>query len=81
MAQDKSKVWKRNEVQSPCINICVIHSDEQICTGCWRTIDEITQWSKYDPDQRREIMDALPSRASRLQQRRGGRKGRLNRQD
>ncbi|WP_050932037.1 DUF1289 domain-containing protein [Aestuariivita boseongensis] len=75
----KDQIWKRNEVQSPCIQICVVHPEERICTGCYRTIDEITQWSKMDPDTRTRIMDELPDRAPRLAKRRGGRAARLAR--
>ena len=38
-------VWKRDEIDSPCVSICVMHPLERICTGCHRTIDEITRWS------------------------------------
>ncbi|NOD46679.1 MULTISPECIES: DUF1289 domain-containing protein [unclassified Ruegeria] len=71
-------VWKRNEVESPCVQICVVHPTERICTGCYRTIDEITRWSKMDSSERAEIMDDLPARKPRLAKRRGGRAGRLN---
>lgn len=71
-------IWKRQEIQSPCIQICVVHPQERICTGCYRTIDEITQWSKMTPEDRTRIMDELPSRAPRLAKRRGGRAARLN---
>lgn len=73
------QIWKRNEVQSPCIQICVVHPEERICTGCYRTIDEITQWSKMSPEDRTRIMDELPERAPRLTKRRGGRAARLSR--
>ena len=72
-------IWHRDEVQSPCINICVIHPDARICTGCLRSIDEITAWSKLSNDERRDIMDALPARKSELTKRRGGHKARLKR--
>ncbi len=71
-------VWKRNEVESPCVQICVVHPTERICTGCYRTIDEITRWSKMDSNERAEIMQDLPDRKPRLAKRRGGRAGRLN---
>ncbi|WP_171122112.1 MULTISPECIES: DUF1289 domain-containing protein [unclassified Ruegeria] len=71
-------VWKRNEVESPCIRICVVHPTERICTGCYRTIDEISRWSKMDSSERAEIMEALPSRKPQLALRRGGRSARLN---
>ena len=75
----KPPVWRRNEVDSPCVNICVVHPTERICTGCYRTIDEIAQWARLTPETRREIMDELPSRAPRLTKRRGGRNARMKR--
>lgn len=75
----KDQIWKRNEVQSPCIQICVVHPEERICTGCYRTIDEITQWSKMSSEDRTRIMDELPERAPRLTKRRGGRAARMAR--
>ena len=64
---------------SPCVRICVIHSETGLCTGCLRTRDEIAAWSALSPDARREIMAALPDRAGLLKQRRGGRAGRMAR--
>lgn len=75
----KDTVWKRTEVESPCIQVCVVHPEERICTGCLRTIDEITRWSKLPPEERSEIMAELPARAPRLKKRRGGRTARLKR--
>ena len=72
-------VWKRDEIESPCIKICVIHPTERLCTGCLRTLDEIGGWSRMSPEARRAVMDDLPARAPRLKQRRGGRAARLAR--
>ncbi|MGV6802956.1 MAG: DUF1289 domain-containing protein [Ruegeria sp.] len=72
-------VWKRSEVESPCVQICVVHPTERICTGCYRTIDEISRWSKMDSSERAEIMNDLPERKPRLTKRRGGRAARLDR--
>lgn len=72
-------IWKRAEVESPCIKLCVIHPESRLCTGCHRSIDEIGAWSKMSPEVRRAVMDALPSRASALLKRRGGRAARLAR--
>jgi len=71
------QVWKRDEVESPCVQICVVHPEERICTGCLRTIDEIARWSRMAPEERRAVMDELPARAPRLRKRRGGRAARL----
>ena len=70
-------VWKRDEVQSPCIKICVIHPEARLCTGCLRSIDEITQWSKMSAEARTAIMAELPGRTAQITKRRGGRAARL----
>lgn len=71
------EIWKRAEVESPCIKICVVHPQAGVCTGCLRSIDEIAAWSKMSPEARRAVMDELPSRAALLTKRRGGRAARL----
>jgi len=72
-------VWKRNEIASPCVKICVVHPEARLCTGCLRSIDEIGAWSRMSPEDRRRIMDELPGRQGLIQQRRGGRAARLKR--
>lgn len=69
-------IWKRNEVESPCVKICVVHPEAGICVGCRRTIDEIARWSGMTTEERRAIMSQLQGRASLLAKRRGGRLGR-----
>jgi len=66
-------------VLSPCVNICVIHPDAGVCTGCLRTSDEIAAWGGLTNDQRRAIMDGLKDREILLKKRRGGRAGKLAR--
>ncbi len=73
------EVWTRDEVQSPCVRICVVHPQARLCVGCLRTIDEITRWSKMPPDERRAVMAELPARTPLVAQRRGGRAARLKR--
>ncbi len=68
------EVWKRDEIDSPCIKLCVLHSVEGICVGCFRTADEIAAWSTMTPEMRKALMESLPERAGRLKKRRGGRR-------
>lgn len=75
----KDEVWKRDEVQSPCVKLCVVHPEARLCIGCLRSIDEIAAWSQMTPEARIKVMSALPARRSRLAQRRGGRQARLDR--
>lgn len=72
-------VWTRKEIESPCVRVCVVHPEARICTGCYRTVDEISRWSKMTPDERHTIMADLPGRATQLRKRRGGRAARLDR--
>lgn len=71
-----SEIWQRNEIDSPCVKICVIHPQVKICIGCNRTGDEIAAWSRLSAEARSAIMAELPARSKLLTQRRGGRSGR-----
>jgi len=79
MTRSTDDIWKRAEIDSPCVKVCVIHAETRLCTGCLRSIDEIGAWSGMTPDLRREIMAALPERAKLITKRRGGRAARLKR--
>ena len=76
--QSQNLIWKRNEIDSPCVNICVIHPRVGICAGCYRTLEEIGAWSQMTAQTRLEIMAELPARSEILKKRRGGREARLN---
>ena len=71
--QNIENLWKRDEIDSPCIKLCSIHLVERICVGCYRSMEEIGAWSSLSSEARTEIMAELPSRATRIQKRRGGR--------
>ena len=43
------------EIKSPCIKKCALN-EENICTGCFRTIQEIITWSSADDRTKREII-------------------------
>jgi predicted Fe-S protein YdhL (DUF1289 family) len=79
MTAMSDEIWTRNEVQSPCVKVCVIHPEERLCVGCLRSIDEIGRWSRMTDAERRAVLEDLPARAPRLAKRRGGRMGRLDR--
>ena len=71
--QNIDNLWKRDEIDSPGVKLCSIHPAERICVGCYRSMEEIGAWSSLSSEVRLEIMAKLPSRASRIQKRRGGR--------
>ena len=43
-------------ITSPCINICKMDASSGLCQGCFRTIDEITVWSRLDDAGRQHIL-------------------------
>jgi hypothetical protein len=74
-------VWRRDEVESPCVKICVVHPATGLCIGCHRTVEEIAGWSAMTAEARRAVMAELPSRAARAKPtRRGGRAARRERE-
>ena len=73
------QIWQRDEVDSPCVKICVMHPEAKLCVGCFRSLEEITGWSSMTAERRKEVMAELADRKGLLTKRRGGRKSRLER--
>jgi len=73
------QIWKRDEVESPCVKVCVVHPEARICTGCLRSIEEISGWGRMTTDQRQSILSELPDRKGLITKRRGGRAARMAR--
>jgi hypothetical protein len=44
-----------SSVPSPCISICQMDKSQHLCTGCYRTIDEITSWGTASDASKRAI--------------------------
>lgn len=77
--EDTDALWQRDEIASPCVKVCVIHPQERICVGCYRTTAEIARWARMAKAERAAIIEQLPERSERLRKRRGGRAGRSRR--
>ena len=41
--------------QSPCVSICVL-DEADICQGCFRSAEEITDWFMSSAERKREIL-------------------------
>ncbi|MBW7921941.1 MAG: DUF1289 domain-containing protein [Rubellimicrobium sp.] len=76
---DRPPLWRRDEPDSPCVRICVIHPEHGICIGCHRTAAEVAGWAALDARERAAIRAELPGRGAVLRVRRGGRGARLER--
>ena len=44
---------------TPCISVCRINTYTKVCEGCGRTIEQISEWSRYSDEQRMNIMKEL----------------------
>jgi len=51
-----------DDVPSPCISVCELDANGQICVGCFRTLDEIAAWGSLDVTAKRRILAELPAR-------------------
>lgn len=52
---------------TPCILVCSIDTNTGYCFGCGRTSAEIGAWMTYSDDERRQIMETLPERLTKVE--------------
>jgi uncharacterized protein len=50
-----------NEPQSPCVSICVL-DDDDICAGCFRSAEEITDWFMATAEEKQAILKRTQER-------------------
>lgn len=51
-----------DQVPSPCLSVCRMNALTGLCEGCWRTLDEIGQWSSADAPAKRAIWRRIEQR-------------------
>jgi predicted Fe-S protein YdhL (DUF1289 family) len=49
-------------VVSPCVSVCRLDPAQGLCTGCFRTMDEIAGWSEMTIGERARVLDAVAAR-------------------
>ena len=49
-------------IDSPCVSICDVDPDTELCLGCGRSLDEIAGWIGFSDAERARIMAELPTR-------------------
>jgi prolyl-tRNA editing enzyme YbaK/EbsC (Cys-tRNA(Pro) deacylase)/predicted Fe-S protein YdhL (DUF1289 family) len=49
-------------VPSPCISVCRMSETTGWCEGCYRTLDEIRQWSRIDDPAKRSLWATIETR-------------------
>ena len=50
------------EVPSPCISVCQMNPANGLCSGCYRTVEEIAGWGQAGDAQRLAIWARIESR-------------------
>ena len=49
-------------VPSPCLSICVVNPNSELCEGCLRSLDEIASWGQMPSAQQREVWQRIQAR-------------------
>ena len=49
-------------VASPCIRVCTVDAEARVCVGCFRTLDEISYWTRMSDGEREAVNARLPAR-------------------
>ena len=49
------------EIRSPCISVCVLDEND-ICMGCFRSAEEVTDWFMAGDEEKRAIMQRVEQR-------------------
>ena len=49
-------------ITTPCVKVCVVDGESELCLGCFRTLEEIAGWSRLTVEQRETIMSDLADR-------------------
>ena len=52
-------------LSSPCLRVCRIDPEKELCEGCGRTRDEVVRWGRMTEDERLAIMAGLEERMRR----------------
>ena len=52
----------KRTVRSPCVNICAL-DEQDVCTGCQRSVAEIAAWSRLDDNERLAVLQRCTERA------------------
>jgi len=53
-------------MKSPCVKVCIMDPERDVCMGCARTLEEIARWAVMTDAERAGVMDALAARRARL---------------
>jgi len=47
-----------NKTPTNCIGKCKLNPIDQYCLGCWRTLEQISNWSRYTDKEKQKILNS-----------------------
>jgi predicted Fe-S protein YdhL (DUF1289 family) len=53
-------------IKTPCVQVCAIDPESNLCLGCFRSLEEIARWVRLTDAQREQVMAEAPARRSRI---------------
>jgi predicted Fe-S protein YdhL (DUF1289 family) len=53
-------------IESPCIAVCKLDDAGRICIGCYRTVDEITEWPQLDRQGKYAVLENARRRRGKI---------------
>ena len=53
-------------IESPCVDICQLNPNTGICTGWFRTMDEISLWIELSDDEKQEVLRLAKERGLKI---------------
>ena len=59
MAESEKNIF--GMVKSPCVAVCALDEND-VCIGCYRTGQEITDWGEMDNEKKREVLKQVAVR-------------------
>ncbi|MBI1263574.1 MAG: DUF1289 domain-containing protein [Alphaproteobacteria bacterium] len=49
-------------IWTPCIKVCLVDPAQNICVGCFRTLEELGRWTRMSPEEREAVRPVLGAR-------------------
>jgi predicted Fe-S protein YdhL (DUF1289 family) len=50
------------DIPTPCISVCRVNAENGLCEGCFRTLGEISAWSRSTAANKRELWKTIMHR-------------------
>ena len=52
----------RDDIRSPCVDVCQMNPFTGLCRGCYRTLYEIAGWPDFSAPEKLEVLKRLDER-------------------